>query len=59
MFLMSAADCNACGAKLGTYFCSICRLWDNAPGRQIYHCPYCNLCRRGAGELFCAVNSTL
>ncbi|XP_051136609.1 zinc finger protein BRUTUS-like At1g74770 [Andrographis paniculata] len=35
------------GFSMGTYYCKICKLFDN--DRQIYHCPYCNLCRVGKG----------
>ncbi|CAN0460795.1 unnamed protein product, partial [Hapterophycus canaliculatus] len=31
------------------YFCAICRLFDDAPDKDIYHCPYCNICRLGKG----------
>ncbi|CAM8984233.1 unnamed protein product [Rhodiola kirilowii] len=37
--------CN--GFSMGKYYCSICKLFDD--GREIYHCPYCNLCRLGRG----------
>jgi len=35
--------CGACGASQARYYCAICRLWDDTPGRQIYHCPFCNM----------------
>ncbi|KAG6403986.1 hypothetical protein SASPL_136220 [Salvia splendens] len=38
-------SCN--GFSMGKYYCRICKLFDD--GRQIYHCPYCNLCRVGRG----------
>ncbi|PIA40232.1 hypothetical protein AQUCO_02500140v1 [Aquilegia coerulea] len=41
----SNISCN--GLSMAKYFCSICRLYDNE--REIYHCPYCNLCRVGKG----------
>lgn len=44
-----SGECASCKKRLAAHFCAICRLWDDTPGRQIYHCPYCNLCRRGAG----------
>lgn len=34
---------------MARYYCGICHLWDDAPGRSIYHCPFCNLCRLGRG----------
>ena len=45
----AAADCGRCGRRQARYFCGICRLWDDTPGRDIYHCPFCNLCRLGKG----------
>lgn len=35
------------GFSMGRYYCRICKLFDDE--RQIYHCPYCNLCRVGKG----------
>ncbi|KAB1216691.1 putative RING finger protein C2F3.16 [Morella rubra] len=33
--------------SMARYYCKICKLFDD--GREIYHCPYCNLCRLGKG----------
>jgi hypothetical protein len=44
-----AGSCASCSTKLASYYCSICHLWDDEPGRAIYHCPFCNVCRRGQG----------
>ncbi|XP_065876833.1 zinc finger protein BRUTUS-like At1g74770 [Euphorbia lathyris] len=33
--------------SMGRYYCRICKLFDD--DREIYHCPYCNLCRLGRG----------
>ncbi|XP_042502259.1 zinc finger protein BRUTUS-like At1g74770 isoform X2 [Macadamia integrifolia] len=33
--------------SMARYFCNICKLFDDE--REIYHCPYCNLCRVGKG----------
>jgi len=41
--------CAACGAGVARYYCSICHLMDDTEGRDIYHCPFCNVCRRGKG----------
>uniref|UniRef100_A0A7N1A4D0 Zinc finger protein n=1 Tax=Kalanchoe fedtschenkoi TaxID=63787 RepID=A0A7N1A4D0_KALFE len=41
----STKSCNS--FSMGKYYCSICKLFDD--GREIYHCPYCNLCRLGRG----------
>lgn len=42
-------DCCGCGEKLSVYYCSICHLFDNDESKEIYHCPFCNFCRRGKG----------
>lgn len=44
-----AGTCASCNTKLASYYCGICHLWDDEPGRAIYHCPFCNVCRRGQG----------
>jgi hypothetical protein len=41
--------CARCGEAMARYYCSICHLFDDEPGRSIYHCPFCNVCRRGQG----------
>ncbi|WRX17327.1 zinc finger protein [Theobroma cacao] len=43
--MCSTASCN--DLSMGKYYCRICKLFDDE--RQIYHCPYCNLCRVGKG----------
>lgn len=45
----AAQLCSGCGESMARYYCSICHLWDDEPGRDIYHCPFCNVCRRGKG----------
>ncbi|XP_013664416.1 zinc finger protein BRUTUS-like At1g18910 [Brassica napus] len=37
----------SCNSSMGKYYCKICKLFDDE--REIYHCPYCNLCRLGKG----------
>jgi zinc finger-like protein len=44
-----ASSCSSCGTCLSSYYCGICHLFDDEPGRDIYHCPFCNVCRRGKG----------
>ena len=44
-----SGSCASCSTKLASYYCSICHLWDDEPGRAIYHCPFCNVCGRGQG----------
>ncbi|XP_022768172.1 zinc finger protein BRUTUS-like At1g74770 [Durio zibethinus] len=41
----STVSCN--NLTMGKYYCRICKLFDDE--REIYHCPYCNLCRVGKG----------
>ena len=43
----SAATCRGCGVAPAKYFCSVCNFWDDA--EEAYHCPFCNVCRRGKG----------
>jgi len=38
-----------CRQVFSAYYCNICRLYDDAAGKAIYHCPYCNVCRLGKG----------
>ncbi|KAL1812482.1 hypothetical protein ACET3Z_022547 [Daucus carota] len=41
----STPSCNK--LSMASYYCKICKLFDDE--RQIFHCPYCNLCRLGKG----------
>lgn len=41
----STAACH--NLSMAKYYCRICKLFDDE--RDIYHCPYCNLCRVGKG----------
>ncbi|KAL9227395.1 hypothetical protein vseg_003086 [Gypsophila vaccaria] len=43
--ICSTPSCNE--YSMAKYYCRICRLFDDE--REIYHCPYCNLCRVGKG----------
>lgn len=43
------ADCDSDGAPFAKYICSICNLYDDDENKKIYHCPYCNVCRKGEG----------
>lgn len=38
-----------CGAEKHRYFCAECKLWENNPNKDVYHCPHCKLCRVGKG----------
>ncbi|XP_030458146.2 zinc finger protein BRUTUS-like At1g18910 [Syzygium oleosum] len=41
----STASCD--NLVMAKYYCRICNIYDDE--REIYHCPYCNLCRVGKG----------
>ncbi|KAK9278654.1 hypothetical protein L1049_028227 [Liquidambar formosana] len=41
----STVSCNS--LSMARYYCRICKLFDD--DREIYHCPYCNICRVGKG----------
>jgi zinc finger-like protein len=43
-----AGSCRNCGELMAKYYCPICHLYDDS-GHDIYHCPSCNVCRRGKG----------
>lgn len=38
-----------CSKRMARYFCPICKLLDDDPCRNIYHCHSCNVCRVGKG----------
>ncbi|KAG5455553.1 MAG: hypothetical protein BJ554DRAFT_4997 [Olpidium bornovanus] len=38
-----------CRMRLGRYYCNECKLWDDDPRKNIYHCPECKICRIGKG----------
>lgn len=41
--------CSNCGELTASYYCEICKLWENDPNKRIYHCEDCGICRRGQG----------
>ncbi|KAH8811777.1 hypothetical protein F5884DRAFT_783397 [Xylogone sp. PMI_703] len=41
--------CVKCGERAAWYYCPICKLWDNDPNKNIYHCNDCGICRKGLG----------
>lgn len=41
--------CVSCGETAARYYCGICKLWDDHPLKNIYHCNDCGICRRGIG----------
>jgi hypothetical protein len=40
--------CESNGRPFAKYFCRICHLYDDRQA-NIYHCPFCNCCRKGKG----------
>lgn len=46
---------NACiseeckGKPFARLYCGQCKLWDNSPTKNIFHCPKCKICRVGKG----------
>lgn len=38
-----------CGRDVAAYYCKECKLWDNDPRKNIYHCHDCGICRIGKG----------
>jgi translation initiation factor 2 beta subunit (eIF-2beta)/eIF-5 len=42
-------NCVACNDTMATYYCNICKFFDNSPNATVYHCDKCGLCRRGKG----------
>lgn len=44
-----AQHCASCGSKFADYFCSKCRMFESKPGKHIYHCDKCGICRIGRG----------
>mmetsp|Transcript_21055 Transcript_21055/g.29718 ORF Transcript_21055/g.29718 Transcript_21055/m.29718 type:complete len:522 (+) Transcript_21055:588-2153(+) len=53
--LQPAADkcanpkCESQGKPFAKYSCKICNFYDDHPHKNIYHCPFCNVCRSGQG----------
>lgn len=41
--------CTNCGVLFAAYYCEVCRFYDDTPGRSIYHCSECGICRVGKG----------
>ncbi|KAH7040724.1 zinc-ribbon-domain-containing protein [Microdochium trichocladiopsis] len=41
--------CVACGVSAARYYCSVCKLWNNDPDKNVYHCDDCGICRVGRG----------
>lgn len=48
----AAQSCKECKAGLASYYCDLCKLWDDDASKQIYHCDGCGLCRRGPKDSY-------
>jgi len=48
-----AAECRNCKISFARYFCEICRLYDDSPGKPLYHCDKCGICRVGLNNYHC------
>jgi hypothetical protein len=36
-----------CGVQFGDYSCLVCNFFDSTPGKDVYHCDKCGICRIG------------
>ncbi|KAI4103037.1 MAG: hypothetical protein LQ339_004401 [Xanthoria mediterranea] len=45
----ASGECTRCGEQSARYYCGVCKFWDNSPGKSIYHCNDCGICRIGEG----------
>lgn len=45
----AAKNCTSCSKSMASYYCAICKLWDDDPDKSIYHCNDCGICRIGKG----------
>eukprot|EP00937_MAST-01D_sp_MAST-1D-sp2_P006490 g6490.t1 len=44
-----SAACRACNKPFAKYFCSVCKFYDDAEDKDIFHCDKCKMCRIGKG----------
>ncbi|ORZ05264.1 zinc-ribbon-domain-containing protein [Absidia repens] len=45
----AGATCVGCDETMARYYCDKCKLWDDVPGKAVYHCDDCGMCRQGQG----------
>ena len=45
----ASEECVLCSERGARYYCDICKFWDDSPGKSIYHCNDCGICRVGEG----------
>lgn len=41
--------CIKCGTPAARYYCGVCKLWNDDPDKNVYHCDGCGICRVGQG----------
>lgn len=41
--------CIHCKVQFARYYCHECKFFDDTPGKEIYHCDKCSICRVGSG----------
>ena len=47
-----AATCVDCNQPMARYYCEVCKFFDDAADRDIFHCVACGICRRGKADEF-------
>ncbi|EGO56669.1 hypothetical protein NEUTE1DRAFT_84103 [Neurospora tetrasperma FGSC 2508] len=45
----ASQTCVGCSQSAASYYCNICKLWNDDRNKPIYHCNDCGLCRVGLG----------
>ena len=45
-----SVQCIRCNIAMSTYFCAVCKFWDNDGSHQLFHCDKCGVCRAGKRE---------
>ncbi|KAF9991110.1 hypothetical protein BGZ75_004594 [Mortierella antarctica] len=45
----AAQSCSSCNNRMAVYYCDVCKLWNDDPSKNIYHCDDCGICRIGKG----------
>eukprot|EP00929_Paragymnodinium_shiwhaense_P030425 TRINITY_DN17246_c0_g2_i2.p1 TRINITY_DN17246_c0_g2~~TRINITY_DN17246_c0_g2_i2.p1 ORF type:complete len:281 (+),score=23.97 TRINITY_DN17246_c0_g2_i2:200-1042(+) len=46
-------QCRVCSEVFGTYFCKVCKFWDDdGAQKQVFHCSRCGICRVGGQDNF-------
>ncbi|KAI1438622.1 hypothetical protein GGR50DRAFT_371125 [Xylaria sp. CBS 124048] len=45
----ASQTCVSCEVQAASYYCDICKLWNDDPDKPCYHCSDCGICRIGHG----------